>query len=83
MLKVFRVPIKRKISEFKPLFNGKDIKNWNVKIHRHAYNVNFGNTFRVEDSIIKVRYDKYGDFNDQFGHLYYKTPYSYYHLKLQ
>lgn len=73
---------KAKNPEWKPLFNGKDIKNWNVKIHRHAYNVNFGNTFRVEDSIIKVRYDQYGDFNDQFGHLYYKTPYSYYHLKL-
>lgn len=65
------------------LFNGKDIKDWNVKIHHHEYNENFGNTFRVEDGIIKVRYDQYGDFNDQFGHLYYKTPFSYYHLKLE
>lgn len=65
------------------LFNGKDIKDWNVKIHRHAYNENFGNTFRVEDGLIKVRYDQYGDFDDQFGHLYYKTPFSYYHLKLE
>ncbi len=70
-------------SEWISLFNGKDIKNWNVKIYHHKYNENFGNTFRVEDGIIKVRYDKYGDFNDQFGHLYYKTPYSYYHLKLE
>lgn len=65
------------------LFNGKDIKDWNVKIHHHDYNVNFGNTFRVEAGIIKVRYDQYGDFNDQFGHLYYKTPFSHYHLKLK
>jgi len=65
------------------LFNGKDIKDWNVKIHHHDYNVNFGNTFRVEDGIIKVRYDQYGDFNDQFGHLYYKTPFSYYQLKFK
>lgn len=65
------------------LFNGKDIKDWNVKIHHHEYNVNFGNTFRVEDGLIKVRYDQYGDFNDQFGHLYYKIPFSYYHLKLE
>ena len=70
-------------SEWISLFNGKDIKNWNVKIHHHDYNVNYGNTFRVEDGIIKVRYDQYGEFNDQFGHLYYKTPYSYYHLKLE
>lgn len=65
------------------LFNGKDIKDWWVKIHHHGFNVNFGNTFRVEEGIIKVRYDQYGDFNDQFGHLYYKTPFSWYHLKLE
>ena len=65
------------------LFNGKDINDWIVKIHHHEVGENFGNTFRVEDSIIKVRYDQYGDFNEQFGHLYYKTPYSYFHLKLE
>jgi hypothetical protein len=69
--------------KWRSLFNGKNIKDWNVKIHRHAYNENFGNTFRVEDELIKVRYDQYGDFDDQFGHLYYKTPFSYYHLKLE
>lgn len=65
------------------LFNGKDIKGWFVKIHHHAFDVNFGNTFRVEDSIIKVRYDQYDDFKDQFGHLYYKTPFSWYHLVVE
>ena len=65
------------------LFNGKDIKDWFVKIQHHNVGENFGNTFRVEDGIIKVRYDQYDDFNDQFGHLYYKVPYSYYHLKLE
>lgn len=65
------------------LFNGKDIKDWNVKIHHHEYNENFGNTFRVEDGMIKVRYDQYKDFNEQFGHLFYKTPFSYYHLKFE
>ncbi len=68
---------------WRSLFNGKDIKDWNVKIHHHDYNVNFGNTFRVEDGMIKVRYDQYKDFNDQFGHLFYKTPFSYYHLKFE
>jgi hypothetical protein len=64
------------------LFNGKDINDWVVKAHHHDVGVNFGNTFRVEDGIIKVRYDQYGDYNDQFAHLYYKTPFSHYHLKL-
>jgi len=68
---------------WKSLFAGKDINDWFVKIHHHDIGVNYGNTFRVEDGIIKIRYDQYGDFNDQFGHLYYKTPFSYYHLKFE
>jgi hypothetical protein len=66
-----------------PLFNGKDLNDWFVKIQHHDVGVNFGNTFRIEDSMIRVNYDQYGEFNDQFGHLYYKTPFSYYHLKLE
>ncbi|MFN5422399.1 MAG: DUF1080 domain-containing protein, partial [bacterium] len=63
------------------LFNGKDISNWTVKIHHHDVGDNYGNTFRVEDSMIKIRYDQYDEFNDRFGHLYYNTPYSHFKLK--
>jgi hypothetical protein len=62
------------------LFNGKDIKNWIPKINHHETGENFCNTFRVEEGIIKVRYNQYDTFNEQFGHLYYKIPFSYYHL---
>ena len=66
------------------IFNGKDIENWIVKIHHHDVDVNYGETFQVEDQMIKVRYDQYkGDFNDQFGHLYYQKPHAYFHLKMQ
>src|SRR5689334_16379057 len=65
------------------LFNGKDLNDWIVKIYHHEVGDNFGNTFRVEDGMIKVRYDKYGAFNDQFGHLYYKKPFSHYHLVVE
>ena len=68
---------------FIPLFNGKDIDNWIVKINHHDVGVNFGETFRVEDNMIKVRYDQYGEFNEQFGHLYYEKPFSSYHLKME
>lgn len=70
-------------NEWIPLFNGKDINDWIVKIHHYETGDNFDSTFRVEDGIIKVRYDHYGDFNDRFGHLFYKTPFSSYHLKLE
>ncbi len=65
------------------LFNGRDINDWMVKINHHEVGDNFGKTFRVEDGMIKVRYDQYGAYNDQFGHLYYKTPFSYYHLVVE
>ena len=57
--------------EWTPLFNGRDLDDWTVKIQHHDVGVNFGKTFRVEEGIIKVRYDQYGDFNDQFAHLYF------------
>lgn len=65
------------------LFNGRDIDDWIVKIHHHDAGDNYGNTFRVEDGMLKVRYDQYDQFNDRFGHLYYKTPFSYYHLAVE
>ena len=68
-------------NEWIKLFNGNDLSDWIVKVHHHEVGVNFGNTFRVEDGLIKVRYDQYGDFNDQFAHLYYKEPLSHFHLK--
>lgn len=69
--------------EWIELFNGKDINDWIVKIHHYKTGENFGNTFRVEDSLLKVRYDQYDDFNDRFGHLYFRQPYSYYHLVVE
>lgn len=64
------------------LFNGKDLKDWNIKISKHDYNENYANTFRVEDGLIKVNYDGYGDFDQQYGHIFYKTPFSYYLLEV-
>ena len=77
------LPKEAKENEWIQLFNGHDLDNWIVKIHHHDVGVNFGNTFRVEDGVIKVRYDQYGDFNDQFAHLYYQSPLSHYHLVVE
>ena len=64
------------------LFNGKDIKKWTPKIRLHEVGENYKNTFRVEDGLLKVRYDGYDDFNQQYGHLAFNTPYSYYILRV-
>lgn len=66
-----------------PLFNGKNLDGWTVKIAGHPLGVNHADTFRVEDGIIKVAYDKYGKFNKQFGHLYSNIAYSRYILRLE
>lgn len=65
------------------LFNGKDIKNWTPKIRNYDVGVNFGNTFRVEDGMMKVRYDQYDKFDFKYGHIAYNTPYSYYVLRVE
>jgi len=72
------------IDGWKPMFNGTNLDGWTTKIHHYESGDNFGDTFRAEDDMIKVRYDKYdGDFNDRFGHLYFDTPYSHFHLSME
>ena len=66
-----------------PLFNGRDLEGWTVKIAGHDVGVNFGDTFRVEDGVLSVRYDGYGDFDDQFGHLYYNQAFSHYRIRME
>lgn len=65
------------------LFNGKDMKDWTPKIRLHEVDENYANTFRVEDGLLKVRYDGYEEFDQQYGHLAYNTPYSYYLLRVE
>jgi hypothetical protein len=65
------------------LFNGKDLAGWTPKIAKHELGDNFGGTFRVEDGLLKVRYDKYKTFDGRFGHLFYKEPFSYYRLVVE
>lgn len=69
--------------EWIPLFNGRDLSNWIVKIRGHEPGDNFARTFRVEDGVLKVGYDGYHAFNNQFGHLFYREPFSDYHLVLE
>ena len=65
------------------LFNGKDLTGWKVKIAGHDLGDNFGNTFRVEDGILKVCYDQYKTFGGKFGHLFYGKPFSDYRLRVE
>ncbi|WP_111642146.1 3-keto-disaccharide hydrolase [Marinimicrobium alkaliphilum] len=70
-------------SDWVDLFNGKDIDAWTVKFTGYDVGVNARNTFRVEDGILKVRYDEYETFDNHFGHIFYKEPFSYYKLEVE
>jgi hypothetical protein len=67
------------------LFNGKDLDGWTPKIRYHELGENYGNTFRVEDGLLKVRYDAeaYPTFDERFGHLYFEKPFSHYRLRVE
>ena len=65
------------------LFNGKDLTDWIVKIKGYPLGKNPHHTFRVENGVIKVAYDGYDNFNNSFGHMFYKTPFSNYKFKMQ
>lgn len=77
-------PASEETSSWVPIFNGEDLTGWIPKITHYPLGENFGDTFRVEDGVIKVAYDAYENtFNDRFGHLYYETPYSAYRLRME
>jgi len=68
--------------EWISLFNGKDLDGWDIKIAGYPVGEDYLDTFRVQDSMIRVVYDDYETFNNEYGHIYYKTPFSYYKIKL-
>jgi hypothetical protein len=69
--------------EWIQLFNGKNLDGWTPKIRYHELGDNFANTFRVEDGLLKVGYEGYDEFNQTFGHLFYKDEFSHYRLRVE
>jgi hypothetical protein len=69
--------------EWIQLFDGRSLEGWVPKITGYDAGVNFGNTFRVENGILKVSYDGYDEFGGRFGHLFYKTSFSHYVLVVE
>jgi hypothetical protein len=63
------------------LFNGKNLDGWTVKFTKSDLGVNLNDTVRVEDGMLRIRYDRWATpFNGEFGHIFYKQPFSYYRI---
>lgn len=74
---------KKTVNDWVYLFNGKHLNEWVTKINHHNVGDNYANTFRVSNSAIQLNYDKYSKFDKRYGHLFYKNPFSSYHLKFE
>ena len=66
-----------------PLFNGKNLDGWEIKIKGSPLGENYKNTFRVENGSLVVRYDQYDKFNGEYGHIFFKQPFSHYKLRIE
>ena len=60
------------------LFNGRDLTGWTAKFTGYDLGVNLHDTFRVENGVLAVRYDRWPGFNGEFGHLFHERPFSHY-----
>lgn len=65
------------------LFNGENLDGWTPKFSGYEAGLNYKNTFRAEDGVLKVVYDEYEKFNGEFGHLFYKDKFSHYKIKVE
>lgn len=72
-------------SEWINLFEKDNLDDWIVKIKGYEIDDNYANTFKMENGILKVRYDKeaYSTFENRFGHIFYKEPFSHYILQVE
>src|SRR6266850_2105952 len=65
------------------LFNGKDLKDWKIKIAGYPLGENYANTFRVDDQKLVVNYSGYENFGVRFGHIFYKQDFASYLLAVE
>ncbi|MFW6259823.1 MAG: 3-keto-disaccharide hydrolase, partial [Tangfeifania sp.] len=65
------------------LFNGKDLNDWQIKFTGFELGENYNNTFRVEDGLLRVRYDEWDEWGAEFGHIFYKDEFSHYRLRVE
>lgn len=71
------------VENWEPLFNGKNLDGWVVKLAHHETGDNFADTFRIDKGVVRVAYDRYPEFGSRFGHLFYRKKLSHFKLRLE
>ena len=70
-------------NEWVPIFNGRDVTGWTIKICGYPLGDNYKNTFVVEDGMMRVDYSEYEEFDVEYAHIYYNEKLSHYRLRLE
>jgi hypothetical protein len=83
LLLLFALPSLAQQGKWIQLFNGRNLDGWTPKIAGYELGDNFGNTFRVENGVMKVSCEKYDKFNNRFGHIFYKQKFSHYRIAVE
>jgi len=65
------------------LFNGRDLTGWTPKIAGLELGQDPLGTFRVEDGLLRVDYDRYDAFDGRFGHLFHEAHWSHYRMRVE
>ena len=68
---------------WRPIFDGRDLDGWTPKIRGYALGEDPMGTFRVDGGLLTVGYERYGDFGNRFGHLFFSEPHSHYRLLVE
>ena len=71
-----------KAGPWRSLFDGRSLDGWTPKVAKHPSGENYRQTFVVDHGAIRVSYAGYDKLDGQFGHLFYKTPFKAYRLRL-
>ncbi len=66
-----------------PLFDGKSLEGWTVKIQGQEAGRDAKQIFRAEDGTILATYRAYQEFDDEFGHLFHDVPWKRYKLRME
>ncbi|MGI9626356.1 MAG: 3-keto-disaccharide hydrolase, partial [Longimicrobiales bacterium] len=76
-------PFDEPASAWFELFNGQDLTGWTPKVTGFEPGEDPLETFHVKDGLLTVGYDNYDTFENRFGHLFYKAPFSHYELLVE
>ncbi len=73
----------QEVGQWYPIFNGKNLDGWTIKICGYPLGENDKDTFVAENGMLRVKYDQYDTFDQEYGHIYYNKKLSHYRLRLE